>query len=280
MTGNEARPQVLTHLGPYAKHQPVATLFDLDERVWARFHELAGGHECEGETSHHYLIIRMLYIAEVTSTAIRLNASWALTHAAMSLLRDRYEQAVRFSWLVRNPDKTEFHKYERAIFAKINSIVQSIDDHTRKHYEDLMGPTPPWAAERMTKDQRAYLDAWGTLDLKSMATKRDAFPPLAETVLAKESLAHWYNSIYAQFSSVAHYDRYSMEMLHLYPAPNGQLVLAAQPHWPSMLTLQNTYFDIIQCFEAAFLYHTEAAATIFEWLLTEWLAISKQVTPR
>jgi hypothetical protein len=44
----------------------------------------------------------MLYIAEITSTAIRLNATWALTPAAMSLLRDRYEQTVRFSWLVRN----------------------------------------------------------------------------------------------------------------------------------------------------------------------------------
>jgi len=63
----------------------------------------------------------MLYIAEITSTAIRLNATWALTPAAMSLLRDRYEQTVRFSWLVRNPDKKEFEKYERTKVAKINS---------------------------------------------------------------------------------------------------------------------------------------------------------------
>ena len=188
---------------------------------------------------------------------------------------------MRFSWLVRNPDKSEFEKYERAIFARMNALVRNLDDPSRLHYEQVIGrPLPAWATEQLSKDQKAYLDAWGSLDLKTMAVKRDAFPPLAQTVLAQESLAHWYTSIYAQFSSVTHYDRYSMGMLGLHPAPDGTLVLAAEPHWPSMLTLQNAYFDIIQCFEAAFSYHTEAAATIFEALLSEWLGISKRVTPR
>jgi len=45
----------------------------------------------------------MMYIAEVTSNGIRLTATWGLTPAAVSLLRDRYEQAVRFSGLSGTP---------------------------------------------------------------------------------------------------------------------------------------------------------------------------------
>ena len=69
--------------------------------------------------------------------------------------------------------------------AKINSIVRNLDAETIKHFEKIMGPTPAWATETLSKEERAFLDAWNILDLKSMATKRDAFPPLADTVLAK-----------------------------------------------------------------------------------------------
>lgn len=274
------RPQVLEHLGPYTQHPPVAACCDLDERVWAAYNELAGGYVHAGQNSREFLITRMLYIAEITSTAIRLNATWALTHAAMSLLRDRYEQTVRFSYLVRSPNEEEFAKYERAMVAKMNSLVRNVNAETRKHYEELMGPLPAWVTEAPTKEQRAFLDAWGTLDLKSMAAKRDALPPFSDSVLAKESLEHWYESIYSQFSSVSHYDRYSIELLGIQPTPDGTLVLAAQPHWPGLLVLQNTHFDIIQCFEAAHICHKQNAAPQFEALLGEWLAISKCMIPR
>jgi hypothetical protein len=273
------RLQVFEHLGAYATRSPISDLCSLTERVWHTSHELGGGEEQKGQRSRQFLITRMLYIAEVTSSAIRLDASWALTHAAMSLLRDRYEQAVRFSWLVRSGED-EFHKYERAIFAKMNSLVRSLGVETKKHYAELVGELPDWATETPTKEERAYLDAWGTLDLRSMATKRDALPPLAEKTVAKESLAHWYESIYSQFSSVSHYDRYSIEILGLHPAPDGRLVLAAQPHWPGLLILQNCYFDIIQCFEAAHVCHKQNAASTFELFLAEWLSLSKVLLPR
>ena len=70
-----------------------------------------------------------------------------------------------------------------------------------------------------------------------MAAKRDALPPFSDSVLAKESLLHWYESIYSQFSSVSHYDRYSIELLGIQPAPDGTLVLAALPHWPKLPSL-------------------------------------------
>jgi hypothetical protein len=46
-----------------------------------------------------------------------------------------------------------------------------------------------------------------------------------------------------------------------------------------MLILQNAYFDIIQCFEAAHVCHKQDAAAIFNAFLAEWLAVGKNVAP-
>jgi hypothetical protein len=189
----------LKHLGPYVSQPYLADLCDFVERVWETYREHATDYGSITHGSLGYLIVRMMYIAEVTSNGIRLNATWGLTPAAMSLLRDRYEQAVRFSWLVRNPDDEEFLKYERAIFGKMNALVRNADPATVSRFEDSMGPIPSWATEPLTREQRAYFDAWTALDLKSMAQKRDAFPPITDTPLAKRGLASWYNSVYVQY---------------------------------------------------------------------------------
>ena len=276
----EKPPEVLKHLGPYCTDTPLSACCALTEHVWLTYHNVVGAYEHAGQASREFLIVRMLYIAEITSTAVRLNASWALTHAAMSLLRDRYEQTIRFSWLVRNPDQSEFAKYERAIYAKMNSIVRNMDPATRERHVETVGPLPAWATERLTKEDRAVLDAWGALDLRSMAKKRDALPPIADTILAKEGLAHSYEAIYSQFSSVAHYDRFSIELLGLQKTSDGKVMLATQSHWPTVLLVQNALFDIIQCFEAAQICHRKDAAQIFEAMLAQWIAISKEIVPR
>ncbi len=130
----------LTHLGPYVSQPYLADLCDFVERVWETYREHATDYGSISHGSLGYLIVRMMYIAEVTSNGIRFNATWGLTPAAMSLLRDRYEQAVRFSWLVRNPDDEEFLKYERAIFGKMNALVRNADPATVSRFEDTMGP--------------------------------------------------------------------------------------------------------------------------------------------
>jgi hypothetical protein len=275
------RIAMFEHLGPYAQDGPVAALCELTERVWSTYLGMAGAYVHAGEDSCEYLVVRMLYIAEITSSAVRLNASWALTVAAMSLLRDRYEQVVRFSWLFRNPDPAEFQKYERSKLAKITSLVRNMSPETRSQYQELTGkPLPAWATDTPTKEERAQLEAWNKMDLRTMATGRDAFPPIADTVLAKQPVAGWYGSIYSQLSSVTHYDHYGIELLGLQKMADGSPVLATQPHWPGMLILQNAQFDLIQCFEAAHLCHKADAATTFDVLLAEWLALSKQLVPR
>ena len=148
------RPEVLDHLGPYTRHSPIAACCELSERVWRTYNELTAGYIHCNQNSREYLILRMLYIAEITSTAIRLNATWALTPAAMS-----------------------------------------------------------------------------------------------------------------QFSSVSHYDRFSIEFFGLHESPDGKLVLGTRQQWPALLLLRNADFDIIQCFEAAHVCHQKDAPEIFEKFL-------------
>ncbi len=222
----------------------------------------------------------MVYIGEATSTAIRLNATWALTHPAMSLLRDRYEQAVRFSWLLRSPKDDEYHKYGRAYFAKMNSLIRDMPPEMMKTYEKWMGEAPEWAKETPTKENRAYFEAWNTLDLRSMATKRDALPPISDCKIARQELAGWYGSIYAQFSSVSHYDRYSVELLGLHRAPDGQLVLAPDPQWPAILTLHLALFDVIFCYEATQLFLQKDGTDAYGKLLDECHELMRKVLPK
>jgi hypothetical protein len=131
--------ETLQYLGPLVAQAPIANFCDFAERVWEIYRQLATQHGPIAHGSRKYLVVRMMYIAEVTSNAIRLNATWSLTPAAMSLLRDRYEQTVRFSWLVRNPDQGEYLKYERAMLGKINSIVSNLDPKIVERFAAQMG---------------------------------------------------------------------------------------------------------------------------------------------
>jgi hypothetical protein len=272
-------PAVFEHLGPKTQTEPVATCCRLTERVWLKYLDLIGN-RMPAKDSREFLIMKMLYIAELTSTAIRLNMSWGVSHPGMSLFRDRYEQTLRFSWLVRNPDPQAFSKYDRTKFATMGDLARSVSAETRANFEKLLGPIPPWASEPLSKDQRKFFEEWSNLDLRSMGKKRDEFPPLADVQVAKEKLGHWYDGIYKQFSSVSHYERYSLDLLAINKTASGVQYLGAPPHWLPMVLLQNANFDIIQCFEAAHLFHSPEAAFVFNDFLMEWYALANVMAPR
>lgn len=264
------RPQVLEHLGPCSRHAPVGAFGAISDKAFALYREAAGGHVREGETPTQHLITRMMYVAEATSIATRLNASWALSHPALSLLRDRYEQAVRFSWLARQTGTLQMIRYVASHYAKGMQLHRSMSDAAKEELKNIQGNTEEWVTADLTKEQRASLNRWNDLDLRSMAEKRDALPPLSECDVARETLAPLYTSIYAQFSSVTHYDMYSMNMLGLYKSPDGQMVLAPDPHWPSLINLHNSLFDLIQCFEVTRRYLEKDADSDFSSLLKDW----------
>lgn len=177
---SEKKPQVLNQLGPYVGHEPVAAFCSISEKSLALFHEGVWGHDRGHETPVEHLFTRLTYISETTSTAIRLNATWALTLPAMSLLRDRYEQTVRSSWLARQPDSVELVKYIASHYAKANKVFRGLSPKARDVLEDASFKFDPWMTDTPTKEERAYLERWNSLDLYSMAKKRDALAPCSK----------------------------------------------------------------------------------------------------
>ena len=265
-----ARPKVLNHLGNYIRHPPMKAFCDVSEKTYDTFHTVMGGQEKKDHSDRDYLITRLIYISEVTSTAIRLNASWALTHAAMSLTRDRYEQMVRFSWLARQKDSAEIEKFFAYYHARANKIFRSLKEAAKDEFEKMVDSPPEWTTRVLTKEERQHFEAWEKLDLLSMAKKRDGMPAFGKSTMATQKLELYYAPVYAQFSSVSHSDMYSVALLTLQKAPSGGLVLAADPHWPATLACFNALFDILQCFECAAGFYGKDCEAAFQSLFEDW----------
>ena len=266
---------VLDHLGPFTTKPPIQALILLTQRAWEEFHAMAGGQTRLIDNERELFASRLMYIPEVMSLGLRMSASWGLTHAAMSLLRDRFEQTVRFSWLAKQPDGSEHKKYMLYFYSRARSLMR--DPSARRDYEQSVGSLPPWVTEKLTKEQNAEIRQWESLDLRAMATRRDSLPPLTDLQIGKEELGHHYDTIYAQFSSVAHFDAYSLQLFRLHETDVGQFELATDVHWPGLLILQNCQFDIIQCFEALNAYYDKDAGPLFNALLLEWYQLSSQM---
>ncbi len=266
---------MIDHLGPFTNRPPAQALVLLTQRVWEQFHSQAGGQRRIVKNDRQFFATRMMHVSEVMSLALRLNASWGLTHAAMSLLRDRYEQTVRFSWLARQPTDEEHRKYLLHFYAKARSLMR--DPSAREKYEQTIGPLPPWVTEELTKEQHGKMRQWEDLDLRTMVARRDALPPLTDKLIGHQELEYWYDTIYGQFSSVSHFDMYSIELIKPLEEESGRFVLGTEPYWPSLLILQNCLFDIIQCFEALHAYFDIDAAQPFDELLIEWHKLSSRM---
>jgi hypothetical protein len=161
-------------------------------------------------------------------------------------------------------------------YSKARLLMRS--GSARQDYEQSVGKPPPqWVAETLTKEQTSEMRKWDSLDLRAMATRRDSLPLLTELQIGKETLERHYDTIDAQFSSVSHFDMYSLELLRLHESKAGNLELKTDEYWPGLLILQNCQFDIIQCFEAAYAYYDKNAGSLFNELLLEWYNLSSRM---
>jgi hypothetical protein len=189
----------------------------------------------------------------------------------MSLVRDRYEQAVRHSWLMHQPDNAELVKYIGFYYLKMNKIYAQLDRATKRELQTGGINFDSWVMEKPSKEQQEYLGRWESLDLASMAAKRDAL--LTDRVPCKplRELGSYYTSIYRQFSSVSHSDMYSMTLLGLHKMPDGDgVALAPDPWWPAILSLHTSLFDIIQCSEASALEYNVDRRSEWQALFERW----------
>ena len=166
------------------------------------------------------------------------------------------------------------------MLAKIRKVVRNINPETIKRFKESGLALPLWATEPLNKEDREYLEVWDKLDLRSMAAKRDCFPPIADNLLSKEKRERWYNAVYRQFSSVSHYDRFSIEMVSPRPYEDGKVVMALRPHWPKLLILYNALLDIIQCYEATAVCFEQNTSIKFESLFMEWNSIAGKLEIR
>lgn len=267
---------VLAHTGPLARTHQISRLFEINEQAWAEYNELlpvASG----GRSNEHYMSERMMHISKITSLAVRLNSSWNLIHASMSLLRDRYEQAVRFSWLARQPDGDEASKYRRYFYGKVRSLIKNMPERTRTSLEAQFGQVPQWATEPLSKEEQAGLKEWDNLDLRTMAAKRDALPRLASLAIADDKMGDLYDGIYGQFSSVSHFDMLSLQFLKSRVDSDGRNYLDTEPHWPGLLAIQNCRMDIVQCFECLTIYHRLDVGQAFNELYVRCLSAAPAI---
>lgn len=256
------------HLGGYTKNPAFAAFHDLSVRAFAMYHD--GIAEADMARPLVDLIRRMTYVAEATSSGLRLDASWALTHPAFSLCRDRYEQCVRFSWLARQSDDREWYRYIADYYLTRHRLKNAFDQSgiaLPVDLDDGLSEAPAYVRERF-----AY---WRNTPVDQLARRRDGLAGITGSVVDRESLFGFYDSIYRQGSSVSHYDLYSVNMLGLHDGPEG-LVLAPDPGMPIVLALHCALFDIVQCAEALARAEAPAPAETLDTLIAEWWTFVRQ----
>ena len=256
------RVRAFDHFGDYATNPAFRAFHDLSVRAFAVYHD--GIAKADVSRPLTDLVRRMMYIAEGSSVGLRLNASWALTHPAFSLCRDRFEQCVRFSWLARQSDAREWYRYIADYYLTRNRLEHAfrqsgIDPGV--NLDDGLDEAPPHVRERF-----AY---WRNTPIDQMARRRDALDGITGSRVDRETLFGFYDSIYRQGSSVAHYDLYSVNLLGLYKGPEG-LVLVPDPYMPTVLALHCAIFDIIQCAEALAKSEGPPPAETLAGLIADW----------
>lgn len=231
----------LDHFGSYEDNPAFASFDGFSRRAFAAFHERIADSDVEPFAD---LIRRMIYVAEATSVGLRLAASWALTHPSFSLCRDRYEQCVRFSWLVRQSDDREWFRYIADMYLRRSRLRNAFAS------SGVEMPELDDGFDKLSPEAKESFKHWDRWTVDQLARRRDELGGITGSKLDNETLLTLYDSIYRQGSSVSHYDFYSIQILGVHTAPDGSAVLAPDPRLPMATVMHCALFDMIQCGEA------------------------------
>lgn len=162
----------------------------------------------------------------------------------------------------------------------MNALLKDVSEHSRANLEAQFGSPPTSATKPLNKEERAKLREWESLDLRTMATKRNGLPPLSDMPIGRDGMAPMYGAIYGQFSSVSHLDILSLQFVRADRDLDGTPAFDTEPHWPPLLVLQNCRMDIIQCFEFLKAYYGIDSAKEFNDLYMACLSCANSVLPK
>lgn len=266
------------HYGPHMNERFTQQLSDLSDRVWLAFDQLTDTEQRRDNSTKQHAATRLNYISRSTSVAIRLNSSWALSVPAMALLRVRYEQAVRLSWLARQADNSGFSKLLLSFFSIQKKIYENTEDAHKDYLYSDIEELPSWLTEKWDKTDWDFARRWERQSILEVVRERDKFNPLSEAPISQEKLSDFYNPIYRQFSSAVHTNMHSTSLVGIYVTSNGLSVLAPDPRWPSHLLAFNAILDIIQIYETsiAFFDVSIEKCQFVNAFLVEWKSILEQ----
>lgn len=198
----------------------------------------------------------MVDAAESTSLGLRLLASWGLHLPAIAIARVRLEQLITCSYLIHEPDPRVLDKYAR--FAAVTELraaeaIQSEPSlapfsHSQLNMDELRSKA---AAALGAAASKKPPKKWTSLDLRSMAQKRDKLAFASDFKLAKVPLAALYTGLYTSGSGVAHADPVTLQQPFRgeLSSANGSLRISASEFWARALSGYLVACDLTQCYE-------------------------------
>jgi hypothetical protein len=206
--------------------------------------------------SYEYIMKELLKYSFETSQSLRLILSHSIIRSAYALLRVRLEQMIVSSYLIHS-DKKEgldnFILHSGISLYKNYSSTASFSNFTKetmdkflsavgvneKYYKDLANLAQKEKRSEFRPETDKYDRDWTSLDLRSMAKKRDEFVN-ENRELFSTPIEYYYSSLYKGGNSVIHSDAI-IASSSFFPSMNSM--------WYKNLALNNSYFDMVQGFE-------------------------------
>ncbi len=206
--------------------------------------------------SYKYIMKELLKYSFETSQSLRLVLSHGIVRSAYAFLRVRLEQMIVSSYLIHSDKKEGLDNFilqSGISLYKNYTSTASFSDFTKetmdtlllaigvneKYYKDLANIAQKEKRSDFNPESEKYDRDWTSLDLRSMAKKRDKL--VSETdELFSTPIEHYYSSLYKGGNSVIHSDVIIVSS-SFFPSMNSM--------WYKILALNNSYFDMVQCYE-------------------------------
>ena len=226
---------------------------EISREAFRLYFAVTGSHE-ELFSSKNIYSMRMMYMAETASDSIRLLASHICTMSALSLCRDRYEYAARFSYLAHKKEQKEWFYYLADYFYKQHKIAWWLEQIPilKQIYSESMVDTHKEQHYRASgRSAQAFAQTWARLKLDRLVKERDRI--VSETPNLPDFLKYQYYPLYAgiyvEYSSIAHMDVHALSFIKVHELGDGRRILAPDTVWPRLIVSQCAVLDILQCAE-------------------------------